>query len=390
MATRLKQSCAWLGALLLVVGSSAAVAQTAILGSTTARAAFVFPNVQFTGASCPVTITNTPVGGIPNTAQPHGVGYYGSDNALISNFGAGQVFNVRISTSTVLNTITTSGAGYNGQGTIAVAPNLQYALMGIGSALTVMQAPFNAPTFTSVTLPGSISTYQTQGIVFDAASRAYVAHSGGVSVLDPPYTSIAFTMAGSAEAIAINPAGNVIITSSLGNTLAIRNGPFSAATTTTSLTISGSSGLDGIAITPDGSRALVVDGFAEGLYSIAGPFTSSSTFEKLPLPAGTGSLEDISISADGNYALATGNSGATMPVIRGPFTIAGATSCSVAIAGGRGAGAVRFLPTALQPPVNPPGPPAPQVPVPTMSEWALMALGLLVALTAFGSLRRRT
>lgn len=373
----------------LAFGASTALAQTAILGSTTASAAYVFPNVTFSGATCPATVARTTVSGIPSGSQPHGVGYYGSDNALISNFGVGQVFNVQISTSTVLNTISTGPAGYNGQGTIAVAPNLQYALMGIGSSLTVMKAPFNAPTFTSVSLPGSISTYQTQGIVFDSASRAYVAHSGGVTVLDPPYTSVAFTMPGGAEAIAINPAGNVILTTRLGNVVQIRNGPFSAATTTTSLSVPGSSGLDGISITPDGARALVVDGFAEGLYAITGPFTAASTVQKIPLPSGTGSLEDVSISADGNFALATGNGGTSIPLIRAPFTAAGAVACAVPITGERGAGAVRFLPTALQPPVNPPPVILPQVPVPTMSQWTLIGLGMLLALSAIAALRRR-
>src|SRR5512142_2017226 len=147
--------CALAASLLSV--AQFASAQTAILAATDgANQAFVFPNVSFTG-SCPATIPSTPVTGV--SGRPHGVGYYGSDFALISNFGASQVFNVQISTHTTLNTISTGSAGYNGTGTIAIAPSLQYALMSGGGPLVVMQAPFSTPTFTSVPLAGSVAGY---------------------------------------------------------------------------------------------------------------------------------------------------------------------------------------------------------------------------------------
>lgn len=370
-------------ALALLPVGQLAFGQTAILGSTDAHQAFVFPNVTFTG-SCPATVANTPVTGVSGT--PHGVGYYGSDFALISNFSASQVFNVQISTHSVLNTISTGGAGYNGQGSIAIAPNLQYALMAGGSNLVVMKAPFSSPTFTSVPLGGSVASYQTEAIVFDSASRAYVGTNSGVKVLDPPYTSVAFSMAGNVESIAINPAGDVILGTTLGNIVRIYNGPFSASTTSTTLNVTGASSLDGITITPNGQRALVVDASQGILRSIAAPFTTSSTIDSITLPSGTGGLEDVSVSADGNFAMATGQSGSTAPLIRGPFTTAGATACPVTIPGGRGAGAVRFLPVNLQPPI---GPPAPTLPVPTLSEWALVGLGLLLSFAAFRTLRRR-
>jgi hypothetical protein len=372
-------------AIALLPLANVAFAQTAILGSTTAGAAYVFPNVTFTGA-CPALTTTVPVTGI--TGQPHGVGYYGSDFALISDFGASRVFNVQISTHTVLNTIPTGAAGYNGQSSIAVAPNLQYALMAAGSSLTVMQAPFSAPTFTNLTLPGGVSSFQTQAIVFDATSRAYIAHSAGISVLDPPYTSIAFTMAGSGlQGLAITPDANVLLATTLGTSVLIYTGPFSAGTTSVTLPVTGASQLDGIVSTPNGARVLVVDaGGGDRIFSIAAPYNATSVIDTIPIPSGTGSLEDISVSADGNFALATGNNGGSAPLIRGPFTAAGATACAVPITGGRGAGAVRFLPTTLQPPI---GPPPATLPVPTLSQWALMALGVLLSFAAFRTLRRR-
>jgi hypothetical protein len=365
-----------------------AQSQTAILGDTNGFA-LVFPNVTFTG-SCPATVPSNTVTGI--TGTPHGVAYYGSDFALISSFGGSQVFNVQISTHAVLNTISTTTIGYNGQSSIAVAPSLQFAVMATGGTAYAMAAPFSSPTFTSVALPGSVASYQTMGIVFNSTNRAFIATSGGIAVLDPPYTSVAFTIPGAAEGIAISPDGNTILTTGVfnnGSVVRIFTGPFSSSSTPVNLTIAGTTGLDGITFTPDGSRALVVDGLGSQafIYSIAAPYTASSTVDNIPIPAGSGALEDVTISADGNFLLATGNSGAVMPFIRAPFTASGATSCGITVAnGGRGAGAVRFLPVSLQPPI---GPPPASLPVPTLSEWALAALGLLLALTTYVTLRRR-
>lgn len=361
-------------------------AQTAILASTTASAAYVFPNVTFSG-SCPATTVTTPVTGI--SGEPQGVGYYGSDFALIANFGASQVWNAQISTHTVLNTIDTSGAGYNGTGTIAIAPNLQYALMDGGGNLVVMKAPFSAPTFTNVSLGGSIASYQTEGIVFDSSSRAYVATSGGIAVLDPPYTSVAFTIPGSGESIAITPNGQQLLVTHLfspGNTVSIYTAPFSASSTPVTLTVTGAVALDGITVTPSGSQAVIADFNGAGqIVVINAPFNASSSTALIPLGATVGALEDLSVSADGQFILATGGSNLPAVLVHGPFN-ASSTVCDVPITGGRGAGSVRFLPTTLQPPI---GPPPPTLPVPTLSEWALAALGVLLAFAAFTTLRRR-
>lgn len=374
-------SCARAVALAVAVALSPALAgaQTAVLGNF--QQVYVYPQISFAAGSCPATVpVNTVAGG---AGSSHGVGFYGSDNALVSYFGASQIRNIQLSTGTVLNTISTSGIGYSGTGTIAVAPSLSYAIAATGGTAYVFQAPFTAPTATSVSLPGAVAGYQTQAIVFNAASRAFISHSGGISVLDPPYTSVAFTIPGDFEAVAITPDGNTLLATNLNAQLGIINGPFSAASTTSFLTISGAA-LDGITVTPDGTRALVVSASGTSpLYSVAAPFTTSSTVDVIPFPAGLGSFEDISVSSDGLYALATGNNGTNLGLMRAPFTVAGATSCQIPVTGGRGAGAVRFLPPGLQPP--PPPPPNPQVPVPanTPGGLALMAL-LLAMLGAFG------
>lgn len=358
-------------------------AQTAVLGNF--QQVYVYPQISFPAGSCPATVpVNTVTGG---AGASHGVGFYGSDFALVSYFNQSQIRNIQLSTGTVLNTISTSGIGYSGTGTIAIAPSLSHAIAASGNTAFVFTAPFTAPTTTTVTLPGSVAGYQTEAIVFNAASRAFISHSGGISVLDPPYTSVAFTIPGDFESVAITPDGNTLLATNLNAQLGIINGPFSAASTTAFLTIAGTL-LDGITVTPDGSRALVISASGTSpLYSIAAPFTPASTVDVIPFPAGLGSFEDISVSADGLYALATGNNGTNLGLIRGPFTTAGATSCQIAVAGGRGAGAVRFLPTGLQPPPGPP-PPNPNVPVPAMSPAALALMALLTALLGVFGMRR--
>lgn len=305
------------------------------------------------------------VPGLPVDAQPHGVGYFGSDSALISDFLNGRVYQVQVSTATLVSTITTSPS-YDGTGTIAVAPSLTAALAsGNSTTLSVIQAPFVAgATITTVTLPGQIRSYQTQAIGFAPSGRAFVYHTTGISILDPPYTSIAFTIpvAGNdlGGALAVSPDGNTLLVTKFTGVVEIFDAPFSAGSTGTTLTIAGANGLDGIQITPDGARALVVAAFVnEQAFAISAPFTAASAVETLPIPAGSGAFEDVGISADGQLAVFTGGSiGPRLPAVfvRAPFTAAGATSFSVVIGSagppdtrGRGAGAVRFLPPGLAP-----------------------------------------
>ena len=358
---RAKQSVGALKAvtsLVLVALSSFAGAQTAVLGSTSAGHTFVYPNVTWAAGACPANLTSQTVSG--SAGEPQGVGFYGSDFALVASFSTSQIFNIQLSTASTLNTINSGAFGYSGTGTIAVAPSLNFALAQENNALKAISAPFTAPTATQLAMPGSVASYQTQAIVFNSASRAFIANSAGISVLDPPYTAVAFTMpVGASEAIAITPDGNTLMVTSLGGTVRFVTAPFSAASTAVTLAVPGSAALDGIYTTPDGSQALVVDASAsQSVFAINAPYSASSTVQKITTPAGSGTFEDVSISADGLFALVTGNAGgSTDPLvgIRAPFTTAGATPCNFPVVGGRGAGSVRFLPTNLQPP---PGPPA--------------------------------
>lgn len=335
--------------------------QPAILGtSSSSNRAVVFPDP---GANPNNQLL---VPGLPANALPHGVAYFGADNALISDFLNSRIFVVQISTASLVATIDTTG-GYDGTGTIVVTPNRSSALaMGglTSNTLYVIRAPFDATAqIETVTLPGHIRPAQTQGIVFDNTGRAFVRNSAGISVLDAPYTSVQFTIPtpySDRGSIAITPNGNTLLSTTLlaDNQVRIFNAPFSSASTPELVTVPSASGLYGINITPDGSTAIVVSSGQYFAAFIRAPFTSASVVETVPLPAGnSGGFEDVGISADGSLAILTGNGGvdATRPpiLLRAPFTAALTQTSNITIQGvansGRGSGAVRFLPPGLAP-----------------------------------------
>lgn len=340
-------------AALMVTALPLAAAGQAIIGTFGgSNQAIVFPSPN-TGLPSP---TQTPISGLPTGVQPHGIAYFGADNGLVSDFNNSRVFVVRVSTASVLSTITTTGR-YNGTGTIEVSPGLNFALAAAGPTLCRISAPFAAgSTLTPLLLPGMVATYQTQAIAFNAAGRAFVYHTTGISVLDPPYTSIAFTIPAVntlSGAIAITPDGNTLLaTDPTTNVVRIYTAPFSAASVPALLPITGATFLDGIVTTPDGTRALAVAAGVPGLWSIAAPFTASSTVELIPIPAAVGGAEDIGISPDGQLVILAGQGLALNPntaFVRAPFTTAGATVFVVTIPGGRGTGAARFVPRGLAP-----------------------------------------
>jgi uncharacterized repeat protein (TIGR01451 family) len=304
------------------------------------------------------------VPGLPTGAYPHGVGYYGPDNALVSDgtisFPGGnyRVFVIQVSTAMLVDTIPTYPS-YDGFGSIAVAPSLTAALAADDSGnLTVIAAPFNSSsTITTIPLTGYVATYQTEAIVFDAAGRAFVNQSAGISVIDPPYTGVAFTiptsLTGFVGAIAITPDGHHLLFTDLTNpSVQIITAPYSAASVPVSLAIPGGSQLDGICATPDGAKVLVVSGDTSGLFAISAPYSAASVVESIPLPGGPyGGFEDVGISADGGLAVLAGNGHLNphIPFVVAPFTAASATVFDVIIAGGRGDGAVRIGSSGLAP-----------------------------------------
>jgi uncharacterized repeat protein (TIGR01451 family) len=325
----------------------------AIIGTTDGGDTIVVFPSPGTGLPTP---TQNVVPGLPAGARPHGVGYYGTDNALVSDFSNSRVYVVQISSASLVDTITTTGT-YNGTGSIAIAPSLTRALASGGAAnVAVISAPFTAASaVATVALPGTVAGYQTQAIVFNAAGRAFVYHNTGISVLDSPYTSVAFTIPatnGGSGAIAITPDGNKLLVTDLSSgNVRIFTAPYSAASLPDTLAIPGGSTLDGIMAAPNGNDVLLISAASGNLWAIKPPYTSASAVETIPLGAPFGSHEDVGISADSQLAIIAGNGGTTAATafVQAPFTAAGATIHNVTLAGGRGNGAVRFLPPGLAP-----------------------------------------
>ena len=342
-----------IGSLLTVSnGHSSAIMATARGGNVNdsgGNQILIFPAP---GTNLPTPTINT-VSGLPEGAKPHGVGFFGTDSALVGDSSDRLVYVIQVSTNSLLSTINTV---QNGHGSIAISPLLTHALTMGNSILSVIHAPFTATSVVStIQLPGSIGSYQTEAIVFNSAGRAFVYHTNGISILEPPYTAVTLTIPvtnnGSSGSIAITPDGNtLLVTTRSGSNVQIFNAPFLATSIPTTLAVGGVD-LDGIVVAPNGETALVVDTHASNVFAIHAPFNAASMVESIPLPVGIGNFEDIDIDATSNLAIATGYgvSDPEAPVlfIQAPFTAEGATTFAVAVPGGRGAGAVRFLPAAL-------------------------------------------
>lgn len=381
------------------------------------------------------------ISGFPVGASPHGTAIVGSNQGLVADFANSRVFLVSLQPAQVTATLPTPG--YNGSGTLAVSPDRSVALAGgFVPQVTVIRAPFSATSAQAqIALPAPIASFATQNIDFDGQGRAYVRHTAGISVIDPPYVAVAFTLPLDSlrgGGIAVSPDGSRLIsgyvvsapaglpagvetvpTHSPGPVLAglpagaagsaeagldVFTLPLTAASTAQRVAM-----LDcacyfaAVQITPDSQRAVLgvlsdLPGSVPVVHSLAAPFTDPAALQALPLPPGfpdAQGFEDIGISADGSEAILTGQSvvGGTfsgLPALhlRAPFTAADVQASTLALPGGRGAGSVRYAPAGTLPPPPPP-PPASTVPVPTMAPWLLLPLALLLAWLARPALRRR-
>jgi hypothetical protein len=350
--------CVLLGLLTLFCDEISAQQPAVLTATLASNRIVVFPDAN-----------NSPnqllVPGLPLDANPHGFGYVDSDHVLVADAFNSRIFIVQLSTATLISTIDTAAAGYDGTGTLAVSPDGSAALAMGGSGidslkLKVIHAPFNASSqITQVDIAGRVATYQTQAIVFNNAGRAFMLTTGGIFVLDPPYSSVAFSfypLSPDSGGIAISPDGNTLLTTCActasfnENVVKVFHGPFTESSTPVDLTIPNAGRVDGIAFAPDGSNAIVASNVAHHVAVIHAPFSFDSVVETFTLPPGKEGFEDVGISSDSQLAIITGQSTTEPPVfIRAPFTAAGAVISNVPIGGStnssRGQGAVRFRPT---------------------------------------------
>lgn len=278
------------------------------------------------------TPVSTRITGLPSDAQPHGGDFIDARRALVADFNRFRIFVVDTVAGTVLDTIDTTD-GYDGRGSLAVSPDGKTAIaVGAFADFHVLRAPFDALTTAErIDIEDATSTYQTQGIVFDRNGRAFVQGIFGIYRIDPPYSGISATLQhtvladgngnGMVGALAMSPDGNTLLATNFTGTLDVYQAPFdNADVPVASIDLGADFGADGIAISPDGSYALVGSVFSPPQLAVLRPPFATATPEFLDLPVsltGTCGLsgvepclgfEDITIREDGEVALATGNS----------------------------------------------------------------------------------
>jgi hypothetical protein len=332
---------------------------------------------------------------LPAGARPHGSAYITQDQALIADFrGPARLYRVSGGSGQLLSEIPVPGKSF-GNGTIAVSPDGNSAIFagevvngGVSSSqAVVLRAPFDGTgTQVALALPGLVKSFNTQSIAFAPDGRAFVCHSAGVSVLDPPYAGVAFTWAnpeasGVACVMRRNGTRLAVTRRTAGPGIAFYDSPFNAATVPVFVPVPAGVGIiTPLGVSPDGTALLVGQTFRPAgssgpharvllLREIATPpFVS---WEDVALPASiTGEacvgnvtlcpgFEDMDVSRDGTLAIVTGNSTvvggagssgrAPLVLIRNPFDTATRQVFAVtvgdvgALTHGRGTGSVRFL-----------------------------------------------
>jgi len=358
----------------------------------------LFPNLG-TGLAGQTPIFVAPA--LPYPINPHGFSFLGPTTVVASKIDGYHSPDIRVdiidlANDNIIASFNPGGAtdtAYSGYGTVIVNPSGSHLLLAAGhtggganaSKLWIVPTPLSALSVASdiLILPGSFGTFQTHAIAFDHGSgRAYVAHSTGITAIDPPYmaTNVAFTISlpdsvgqngGPGRAVELSPDKSTLLTTTGGtspgpNLVSIIHAPFSAASTHEDLTIDQAFSLDAVAFTPDGNQALVVDetanpSFQAQVFAISAPYSATSSVEWLQFPANTpnfGGFEDLDISPDGQIAALAGGclgAGCPLAILHAPFTATGFSVETMNLplfglpynSAGRGAGTVHFWPTSV-------------------------------------------
>jgi len=361
----------------------------------------VFPDLRAgIDGQTPIYVVPT----LPNVINPHGFALIGPTTAVagkIPGFQSGRigVDIIDIATASLVGSFNPGGAddpAYSGYGTLIVNPAGSHLLLAAGASpvgpnsarLWVVPTPLSALSVASdvLTVPGNFGTAQTHAIAFDPVTgRAYVAHSTGITVIDPPYAaaSVAFTIplpdvfdagGGLGRGIDLSPDRATLLTTNpvAGqpvSVVTIVHAPFSATSVHEDLIVDHAFNLRAVSFTPDGNQALVVDQGVDAptlraqVFAISAPYTATSAIEWLQFPPGgqnLGGFEDIAISPDGTKAALGGgcaSTGCPLVVVHAPFTAANFTVETMNVpalgypynASGRGAGTVHFWPAPISP-----------------------------------------
>ena len=338
--------------------------------------------------------------GLPADVHPHGLAFLGGGEALFANFDQPELVRTSLDNPDAFTRIALPGRS-NGNGSLAVDPNGRYAL-SIGQSndaqptgeAVVVDFGVVPPQVSTITGSLRVLSFVTAAIDFAPDGRAFVCHTGGVSVLERPYTSVAFTMPFPATVQSpsmcklTRDGGRLFVSRMLSesapsvNAIRTTRAPYSSSSSFTEIPAPlDVQGLGPIAVAPDGQSLLVgqqflfppqFTGTRARVFLVRAPFDSGRTWIELSLPTSvTGSVctdgggaidcpgfEHIEVNADGSLAILTGNSSSEVAgtadavpavFIRRPFDFPQQTAMAVQLAPdattpGRGAGGVRFRP----------------------------------------------
>lgn len=352
----------------------------------------------------------TPDGNLPDPSQhrfampagvvPHGLAFLDGSRVLFADFVQPRLLLSSLTDPDAVTSIPLPGRS-NGNGSLAVDPNGRYAISigednapARGGEAVVVDFGVDPPQVASIDGGLRVLGFVTAAIDFAPDRRAFVCHTGGVSVLSPPYTTIDFTMAfppvvQSPSMCRLTRDGSrLFVTRVLSETVASLNAvrttsaPYSADSAFVAMPAPADvQGLGPMAISPQGDALIVGQqflfppafaGVRARAFLLRAPFDGSTTYQELALPSAVTGVqctdagnardcpgyEHIEVSVDGSLAILTGNSGAqvaaagdSVPAVflRRPFDEAQRSALAVQIAPGeptpgRGAGGVRFRP----------------------------------------------
>lgn len=306
--------------------------------------------------------------GLPGNANPEAIAFFGNDAALVLDAGNSRVFVIQPSTGTLVSTISLpggcSGVSPSYEAPLVVSPNGNYAAIASGTKVCAISAPFNSSsTVTTATLSGA-ATARIRAAVMDNSGRLFVRTANGISVLEAPYTSEAFTIPftySTVGTVSMTPDGSkLLVTHQLQPTtsrIQIFTAPFSAASTHED--IIANTGLVAAAIAPDGQKLIYIINtpFDHIVRTLNAPFAPGASGETLVMPAGYAGCSDISFSADSSAAVLSECASSTKNVlIKAPFTNTGAQSSYISLTSGNdngGTGSARFLPPEFSTPQTP-------------------------------------
>jgi hypothetical protein len=338
---------------------------------------------------------------MPGNMRPHAVAFLGT-RALYQDFNQARIFVVDPGAPSQVPIITLAGRT-SGNGSLAVDPTQRYALSigesagpnPVGEAVVV---DFGQSPVQVSPISGSLRvlSFVSAAVDFAPDGRAFVCHTGGVSVLSPPYQNIDFTM--SFPSVVQSPSmcrlsrdgRRLFVSRVLSETVATPNGirtttaPYSASSSFVLMPAPADvQGLGPMAVSPDGQALIVAQQFLfppnfvgtrARAFVLHAPFDGQTAYQELALPPSTTGVncldggtpidcpgfEAIEVSMDGTLAVLAGNSGAAVSgagdrvpavFVRHPFNDQARSSVAVPIGPpgfeGRGAGGIAFMPDAM-------------------------------------------